>query len=140
MSKNLQIRTLFLSFGSILKGMHNRFKIGVTRRSMYSFVGVLLIGVSLAACNGSRGLAKKGAQLQQAGLYSDAADFFYSALLKNNKNVDARIGLTSAGQQVLNAKLSEFSSAKAIGDDKKAVYSYLDAVAFREKVQRLGIS
>lgn len=120
--------------------MGNAFKGLIKHGTFYSFIGLLLVGISLSACNGSKGLAKKGAQLQQAGLYSDAADFFYNSLLKNNKNVDARIGLSSAGQQVLNDKLSEFSRAKAVGDNKKAVYTYLDATAYREKVQRLGIS
>lgn len=140
MIKNLQIRTLFLKFRSTLNGMSDAFKTLVKRGGYFSLVGFLLVGIFLSSCNGSRGLAKKGAQLQEVGLYSDAADFFYKSLLKNNKNIDARIGLSSAGQLVLNEKLSEFSRAKATGDNRKAVYTYLDATAYREKVQRLGIS
>ena len=140
MIKNLQVRTLFLKRRSTLYDMKDAFKIFIKQGGYYSLVGFLLMGLVLSSCNGSKGLAKKGAQLQQAGLHTDAADFYYKSLIKNNKNVNARIGLTSAGQQVLNEKLSEFSRAKATGDDRKAVYSYLDATAYREKVQRLGIS
>src|SRR5690554_4021248 len=140
MIKKLQVRTFLQQIRSILNGMDNPLKTVVKQSLVYNFIGFLLVGMLMVACGGSKSLAKKGNQLQQAGLYSDAADFFYNSLLKNNKNVDARIGLSSAGQQVLNDKLSEFSRARTIGDNKKAVYAYLDAMAYRDKIQRLGIS
>ena len=99
----------------------------------------IVIAAGLWACNGSRALTKKGGQLQQAGMYSDAAMFYYNALLKNQANVDARIGLTQTAQKVLNDKLSDFSKAHALGEVKTAVYAYRDAARYREKVEKLGI-
>lgn len=140
MIKKLQVGTLFGQLRSTLNSMANAFKTLIKQGVFYNFIGILLIGLLIASCGGSKSLAKKGNQLQQAGLYADAADFFYNSLRKNNKNVDARIGLSSAGQQVLNEMLSEFSKANALGDHRKAVYSYLDAMAYRHKIQRIGVS
>lgn len=108
------------------------------RRVVFPFLGMLIL-LSLPACNGSKSLAKKANQLQQAGMYSDAAQFYYNSLLKNSNNVDARIGLTNTGQKVLNDKLAEFSKARAVNDSKKAVYAYKDAAVYRSKLDRLGI-
>ncbi len=104
------------------------------------FWSILCSIVLLAGCNGSKGLAKKGAELQEAGLYNDAALFYYNSLVKNRNNVDARIGLTSTAQKVLDDKLADFTKAKAMSENKKAVYAYQDASAYREKVERLGVS
>ena len=140
MIKKLQIKLFFYRFTSFGGALANGVYTCLRPKFSIGFAILFVAGFILAGCNGSKGLAKKGGQLQQAGLYSDAALFYYNSLLKNNNNVDARIGLTSTGQRVLNEKLSEFSRAKAMDDHKKAVYSYLDAVAYREKIQRLGIS
>src|SRR5690554_4858443 len=48
---------------------------------------------------------KKGAKLEEAGLYDNAALFYYNSLLRNSNNVDARIGLARTGQRVVNDKL-----------------------------------
>ncbi len=106
--------------------------------SLFPFLGILVL-LTFPACNGSKSLAKKGSQLQEAGMYSDAAMFYYNSLLKNSNNIDARIGLASTGQKVLNDKLSEFSKARASNDSKKAVYAYQDAASYRSKVESLGV-
>ncbi|NEN25432.1 hypothetical protein G3O08_18230 [Cryomorpha ignava] len=140
MIKKLQIKFFFYRFTAFGDAFANG-KYTWLRPKLSIGLAILFIGgFILAGCNGSKGLAKKGGKLQEAGLYSDAALFYYNSLLKNNNNVDARIGLTSTGQRVLNDKLAEFSRAKTIDDHKKAVYSYLDALAYREKIERLGIS
>ena len=110
------------------------------QRIIKGMFAILICSLALQGCNGSKGLAKKGAELQEAGLYNDAALFYYNSLLKNSNNVDARIGLTSTAQKVLDDKLADFTKAKAVADNKKAVYAYLDAAAYREKVERLGVS
>jgi len=104
-------------------------------------IGILgvILALFFAGCTGSKSLSKKAGKLEEAGLYSDAAMFYYNSLLKNNNNIDARIGLTKTGQRVLNDKLDDFSKAKAMGETKEAVYDFLDAMAFYDKVERLGI-
>jgi hypothetical protein len=93
----------------------------------------------VGGCTGSKSLSKKASKLEDAGLYSDAALFYYNSLLKNSNNIDARIGLTKTGQRVLNDKIDEFTKTKAMGERKEAVYAFLDAMAYHDKVERLGI-
>ena len=102
---------------------------------LIAFVSILL----LSGCNGSKSLSKKAGKLEEAGLYSDAALFYYNSLLKNRNNIDARIGLTKMGQRMLNNKVDEFTKTKAMGETKVAVYAYLEAMAYHDKVERLGI-
>lgn len=109
------------------------------RVSLILLGGIAMMAV-LYACNGSKALAKKGGKLQEAGLYSDAALFYYNSLLKNSNNVDARIGLSATGQKVLNDKLADFSKARTMGDTRAAVYAYKNAVAYRQKIEKLGIN
>lgn len=99
-------------------------------------VAVLLL---FGGCTGSKSLSKKATKLEEAGLYSDAALFYYNSLLKNRNNIDARIGLSKTGQRVLNDKIDDFTKARAMGENKEAVYTFLDAMAFHDKVERLGI-
>jgi len=102
---------------------------------LIAFVSILL----LSGCNGSKSLSKKAGKLEEAGLYSDAALFYYNSLLKNRNNIDARIGLTKMGQRMLNNKVDDFTKTKAMGETKDAVYAYLEAMAYHDKVERLGI-
>jgi hypothetical protein len=111
------------------------YNVQLIRKLIYCMV----IGFILYGCNGSKSLSKKAVKLEEAGLYSDAALFYYNSLLKNRNNVDARIGLTKMGQRMLNNKVDEFTKTKAMGETKEAVYSYLEAMAYHDKVERLGI-
>ncbi|MFT6355659.1 MAG: hypothetical protein ACJAXD_002655, partial [Cryomorphaceae bacterium] len=97
------------------------------------------IGLLVYGCNGSKSLSKKAVKLEEAGLYSDAALFYYNSLIKNRNNIDARIGLTKMGQRMLNNKVDDFTKTKAMGETKEAVYAYLEAMAYHDKVERLGI-
>jgi len=99
----------------------------------------LVVVAGVQACNSSKSLSKKGAQLEEAGLYNDAALFYYNALLKNSSNIDARIGLSKAGQRVLNDKIDDFTKARAMEEYRDAVYAYKDAMDYRTKVEKLGI-
>ncbi|MCB9169188.1 MAG: hypothetical protein H6594_02430 [Flavobacteriales bacterium] len=104
----------------------------------------VLIGMSglllLAACNGSRSLAKKAGKLDEAGLYAEAADMYLQSLQRDQRNVDAKIGLKKAGQQVLDDKLGEFFKVNGAGDDKgRAVDAYLEAKDYTTRASRLGV-
>lgn len=100
---------------------------------------LILVALTFSGCTGSKSLSKKAAKLEEAGLYSDAALFYYNSLLKNQNNIDARIGLAKNGQRVLNDKIDDFTKANAMGETKEAVYNYLDAMAYYDKIERLGL-
>lgn len=105
---------------------------------------VLALGASaalLAACSGSKSFAKKGAKLDEAGLYAEAAEMYLQSVQRSQKNVDAKIGLKKTGQQVLNDKLSAFFKQFSMGDAKgEAVDAFLDAQDYADRVQRLGVT
>ncbi len=103
----------------------------------------LSIGVCtmlLGACSGSKSFAKKGEKLDAAGLYAEAAEMYLQSAQRNQKNVEAKIGLKKTGQMVLNDKLSEFFKQFSMGDTKaEAVNAYLAAQEYADRVQRMGV-
>lgn len=101
-----------------------------------AFFVLLLLG---AGCSGSKKMAKKGDQLNEAGMYQEAATYYYNAVLRNQNNIDASIGLKNTGQRVFDDKLTEFTKAKALNDHKAAVYAYKSASSYRQKLKKVGI-
>lgn len=103
-------------------------------------IALLAAALLLAACSGSKSFAKKGAKLDEAGLYAEAAAMFEESARRNVKNIDAKIGLKKTGQSLLNDKLSAFFKATAMGDARgEAVAAYQDAKAYQERIGRLGV-
>ncbi|MBV6405210.1 MAG: hypothetical protein IT228_09335 [Flavobacteriales bacterium] len=93
-----------------------------------------------AGCSGARSLVKKGIKLDEAGLYAEAADMYLQALQRDQRNVEAKIGLKKAGQSLLNDKLGAFfREVNGSGDLAKAVDTYLDAKAYADRANRLGV-
>ena len=58
-------------------------------RSIAYIVPVIVIGITLAGCSGSKSYAKKAGKLDGSGLYAEAADMYLQAVQRNQKNVDA---------------------------------------------------
>lgn len=102
--------------------------------NLIRLVLIFLPLVMLSGCSASKALSKRGYELERAGLTREAADFYYMALQRDPRNVDARIGLNKTGKEVLDKELDEFFKANAAGDHKQAVYAYLDAEAYKDKL------
>ena len=85
-------------------------------------------------------MLKKGLKLDEVGMKTEAVEYYINALERKKTNIDAKIALKKAGQNVLDDKLANFYQAQAIDDHKKAVYAYLDAVKFRDRVQFVGVN
>lgn len=83
---------------------------------------------------------KKGKKLDEAGMYSEATEYYLDALARKRTNVDAKIALKNSGQKVLDDHLMEFYQAQAIDDHKRAVYSYLSALEFKDRVSYVGVN
>lgn len=104
------------------------------------YIPLLAAALIIAGCSGSKSFAKKGAKLDEAGLYAEAAGMFEQSAQRNQKNVDAKIGLKRTGQMLLNDKLSAFFKGMAMGTAKgDAVAAYLDAKAYQDRIARLGV-
>jgi tetratricopeptide (TPR) repeat protein len=97
------------------------------------FIFSAFILFSIVHCTGSASLAKRAAKLDQAGMIDEAADFYYEALLRNPQNVNAKIGLKTTASKVVDRRLNDFFKVQAVGDDKDAVYQYLDIQKYIEK-------
>jgi len=98
-------------------------------------VGMVVFGTSCA----SKRYAKKGVKFEQAGMFEMAAQSYFKSLQANTNNIDARIGLKKNGQRLLDQKVLAVHNAYDAGDDKKTVYSYLDAKAYQDQVASLGV-
>ena len=98
-------------------------------------IGMVVFGTSCA----SKRYAKKGVKYEQAGMYEMAAQSYFKSLQANTNNIDARIGLKKNGQRLLDQKVLAVHGAYDAGDDKKTVYSYLDAKAYQDQVAALGV-
>lgn len=104
-------------------------------------ITVLGLAALLLGCSGSKSYSKKGDKLDEAGLYAEAAEMYLQAARRNNKNVDAKIGLKKTGQMLLNDKLSDFFKNMAMGDNRaEAVAAYLDAKAYVDRVAYTGVT
>lgn len=109
-------------------------------RSLHIRILPVLFMVLLAACSGSKPMAKRATKLEQAGLYTEAADMFFMSVQRNTRNVDAKIGLKRTGQQVLDDRLSAFFKAVNMGNDRREVVNaFLHASAYADRVQRMGV-
>jgi len=98
-------------------------------------IGIAVLGTSCA----SKKYAKKGAKYEAAGMYEMAAESYLKSLQANRDNIDARIGLKKNGQRLLDQKVIAVHNAYDAGDDKKTVYSYLDAKGYQDMVASLGV-
>ena len=98
-------------------------------------LGVILLITSCA----SKRYVKKAAKFEEAGLYEDAAEYYYQAVKKKDSNVDGKLGLRKTGQMTLDRKLADFTSAYKQSDYKKAVYNYLDAEKYNNKIKAVNV-
>jgi len=100
---------------------------------------LLLVVILLIAGCASKRNVKKAAKFEEAGLYQDAAEYYYIAVKKKASNVDAKLGLRKTGQQTLDKKLSDFSLAYKQSDYQKSVYNYLEADNYYNKIKGVGV-
>jgi hypothetical protein len=101
-------------------------------------VCISLLAIVLTGC-ASRRFARLALKSEQAGLYEDAAEYYLKSVQANRNNIESKIGAKKTGQISLDRKLSEFSAAYASGQNKNAVYFYLNAKKYQEKFQYGGI-
>lgn len=105
------------------------------RNRIVLFILIALLSLGCA----SKRYAKKAKELEKAGLFIDAADMYYNSAKANKNNVDAKIGLRKNGQLALDKKLSQFETDYTNRNVKEAVYSYIDAVAYQNKIKSVGV-
>jgi len=107
----------------------------IAMKKVLLFLSIVLL---VAGCASKR-YTKKAAKFEEAGLYEDAAEYYYQAVKKKDSNVDAKLGLRKTGQMALDKKLADFTYAYKQADYKKAVYNYLDAEKYYNKITAVKV-
>jgi tetratricopeptide (TPR) repeat protein len=100
---------------------------------------ILAFLVLFSACKGPKYYTNLGTKQEASGLTAEAATSYYNALVKKTSYLPAQAGMKRTGQLVLNQKLAEFGRKKAMGTPKEAVYSYLEAADYKNKINNVGI-
>jgi hypothetical protein len=99
---------------------------------------ILSVILLITSCASKR-YVKKAVKFEEAGLYEDAAEYYYQAVLKKDSNVDGKLGLRKTGQMTLDRKLADFTQAYKQADYKKAVYNFLEAEKYYNKVTAVRV-
>ena len=99
---------------------------------------ILSVILLIAGCASKR-YVKKAVKFEEAGLYEDAAEYYYQAVKKKDSNVDGKLGLRKTGQMTLDRKLADFTQAYKQADYKKAVYNFLEAEKYYNKVTAVRV-
>lgn len=110
-----------------------------TENMKHLYLIALSIALLTGACNPSKSLYTKGKKLETAGMYREAATYYYDALRYDKRNVEAQIGLKLAGQKVLNEYFEEFFKAYNTDKNKEAVYAYRNAEKYYSDLNELGV-
>ena len=101
-------------------------------KNIYLLV-ILIFMLVGAGCSGSKSYSNKAKKLQEAGMNDEAANFFFQALQRNQKNVDAKIGLKQTGQIQIETTLTSFYKAYSVSNYKEAVYKYQQALNYKRR-------
>ncbi len=103
------------------------------------FIFYLIVVLVISSC-ASRRLANKAEEMEQEGMHEEAAEFYYQALVENTSNTDALAGLKRTGEKRLSNKLARFEEAYNQQNNREAVYYYLDAQEYYEKVKSVNVN
>lgn len=101
---------------------------------------LIFSAVVLFGCHNSRYYTKIAVKQENGGLVPEAANSYYTALVKKRTNVEAQIGMKRTGQLVLNNMLNDFTKQRNFSDHKAAVYAFQRARDYRDRVQQVGVS
>jgi tetratricopeptide (TPR) repeat protein len=106
-----------------------------------SFFPVILLLTLLVAGQGcaSKRLAKQAQKLEDAGMYEMAAENYLRSFSANRKNIEAATGLRRNAQRTLDVKANSVNQAYLSGNDRETVYTYLDALAYSQRIRSVGI-
>lgn len=105
---------------------------------LFPFFFLVFVVLCTTSCV-SKKYTKKGFEYEQMGFKTEAAEYYYQALLKNKDNIEAKLGLKRAGQAVLDEKLNVFNTAHNNNNNSQAVEAYLNAENYYKSLVNLGV-
>ena len=77
--------------------------------------------------------------MENVGLMEQAANYYFTAAMKDRSNADALVALQRSGQWVLDEKIDRFEQADLAGSLPEAVVAYEEALQYVDRVARAGI-
>jgi hypothetical protein len=102
-------------------------------------IGLIISILLLVTACASKRYTKQAAKFDKAGLFEDAASYYFEAVKRKDSNVEAKLGLRKNGQLTLEKKLDAFMKAYQGADEQKAVYSYKEAETYYKKIKAVGV-
>lgn len=109
-----------------------------TVKQLYSILVLLGLTVLLTGCQAKKAF-KHGQELEENGLYEQAAMSYIDALRRDSEYIEALIALESVGQVVVLEKYDDFFEAVESGDDQEAIRYYQEAEDFRATLRQFNI-
>jgi tetratricopeptide (TPR) repeat protein len=115
----------------------------ISTSSFLRFVSLALLGGvltwTLPGCNGSKAFVKRAGKMEEAGLMDQAANLYYTAVVKKPTNIDAMVGLKRTGQIVLGQHIASFDEAVAYNQRETALDAWHRAEAWDSKLEAVGV-
>ncbi len=99
-----------------------------------------VVFLAFFACSGSKRQAKRAAVLEASGMSEEAANYYWDALRRNPKNLDAQIGLKKTGQVVLDKMIEEFMLYNQDNDAKKSYQLSQKALKYQSDAARFQVA
>lgn len=96
--------------------------------------------LGMAGCNGSKAFTKRAAKMEETGMMIQAANLYYTAVVKKPTNYEAAAGLQRTGQAVLGQHIAEFDEAVAYNNREAAIEAWQRAEAWDQKLEAVGAS
>jgi tetratricopeptide (TPR) repeat protein len=112
----------------------------LTQRPLSFFLTACFAVLIFSGCNGSKAFVKRAAKMEEAGMTPQAANLYYTAVIKKPTNVDAMVGLKRTGQIVLAQHISSFDQAVMNHQREGALDAWHDAEAWDNKLEAVGVN
>lgn len=94
----------------------------------------------LTSCTGSKKFFKAAERLEQQGLVSDAAEFYFESLQRKPTNVEARIKLKEVGQKYISMLSSEFFRNYNTQQYESSIETFEKLKEFESKAEALNVN
>lgn len=91
------------------------------------------------SCSGINKMTKMAFTFEQEGMYKQASEYYINALNIKRNHIDASLGLKRTSQKVLDVYLEDFFKVHTFNDHKNAVYIYLKAIDWKNKISSYNI-
>lgn len=102
-------------------------------------IAIAGLAMNLTGCNGSKAFVKRAAKMEEAGMMIQAANMYYTAVVKKPSNIDAMVGLQRTGQIVLAQHMLTFDQAVMESQRESALKAWDTAVNWDQKLEAVGV-